>query len=79
MKLDGLMLTKNKFTKMIEETVRDKGLSYIDAVVYLCEKNNLEIEDSKKFISPVIAGKIEAEARNLNFLPKRNTLPIDSD
>lgn len=79
MQLDGLMLTKNVFSKMIEETVITKKLSYIDAVVHLCEKNNIEIEDTKKYISNVIKNKIEAEAQKLNFIPtkpKGNELPI---
>jgi len=33
--------------------------------------------DVKKFISPVIEDKIEAEARRLNFLPRGNVLPVD--
>lgn len=77
MNLDGLMLTKNKFTKMIEETVREKRITYMDAVVFLCEKNNIEIEEIKKFISPTIKGKIEVEAQNLNFIPRGNTLPFE--
>jgi len=79
MQLDGLMLTKNTFSKMIEETVKEKNLSYIDAIVHLCEKNNIELEDTKKYISNVIKNKIEVEAQKLNFIPskpKGNELPI---
>ena len=46
----------------------------MDAVLYLCEKHDLEPEDMKKFVSPIIRDKIEAEAMALNFLPKQNTL-----
>ena len=67
-------LTRSKFTKIVEETVLDKALSYMDAVLYICEKNSIDPEDVKKFISPIIKGKIEAEAMSLNFLPKQNTL-----
>jgi hypothetical protein len=70
-------LSKKKFTKMIETTVKTKGLTYMDAVVYLCNDNNIELEDVKKFISLNIKERIEAEAMNLNFLPKGNTLPLD--
>ena len=38
------------------------------------KKNDIEPEDVKKFISPVIKGKVEAEAMQLNYLPKMNTL-----
>lgn len=78
MGLDGLMLTKNKFTKMVENVVKTSGSSYMDAIIHLCEKNNIEIEDIKKYISPTIKNKLEVEAQNLNFMvePKGNTLPL---
>jgi len=77
MNLDGLILNKSKFTKMIEKTVQSKGLSYLDTVVYLCEQNNIDIDDVRKFISQVIKDKIEVEAQSLNFIPKGNTLPFE--
>ncbi len=70
-------INKKKFTRMTEDTVRTKSMTYMDAVVYLCEENNLEIEDVKKYITTSIKEKIELEAMNLNFLTKSETLPID--
>ncbi len=67
-------LTKNKFTKLIESTVIDLNIPYMEAILHVCEKNEIEPEDVKKFISPVIKGKVEAEAMKLNYLPKMNTL-----
>lgn len=61
---------------MAEDIAHKKKLSYIDAVVHLCDNTNIEPEDVGKFISNILKDKIEAEARNLNYLPKRNTLPI---
>ena len=52
----------------------EKQFSYMYAVLYICEMNSIDLEDVKKFISPIIKGKIEAEAMALNFLPKQNTL-----
>lgn len=76
MQIGELLLTKQKFTRMVEDTVRSTQLSYIDSVVHLCEKNNLEIEDIKKYISDPVKEKIEAEAMNLNFLESSAKLPI---
>lgn len=70
-------LTKVKFSKLIEQTVSEKNISYIDAIVYICEKHNIEIEDSRKYVSNVLKSKIEAEAMELNFLPRGNQLPIE--
>ena len=72
--IEDKFLTKSKFTKLIEKTVGELGIPYMEAVLEVCNKNDIEPEDVKKFISPIIKGKIEAEAMNLNYLPKLNTL-----
>ena len=71
---DKTFLNKPNFTKMVETTVLDTKQSYMDAVLDLCNKLDIDPSDSKKFISPVIQGKIEAEAALLNLIPKQNTL-----
>jgi len=67
-------MNKSKFSKLVEKQVFDKKLDYIDAVVEACSATNIDPEDVKKFISPVIKEKIEAEAMRLNYLPRQNTL-----
>ena len=67
-------LNKSKFTQLIEKTVVELKISYMEAILYLCDKNDLEPEDMKKFVSPIIKDKLQAEAMQLNFLPKQNTL-----
>jgi hypothetical protein len=74
---DGTFLNKPNFTKMVETTVLDTKQSYMDAVLDLCSRLDIDPEDSKKFISPVIQGKIEAEAMTLNLIPRQNTLSFD--
>jgi hypothetical protein len=61
---------------MVETAVRMNGMSYLDTIVWLCEKNNIEIEDIKKYLSPSITENLEKEAMDLNFLPKVNTLDV---
>jgi len=67
-------LTKSKFTKLVEKTVAELKIPYMEAILHLCDENDIEPEDAKKFISPIIKDKLEAEAMALNFLPKMNTL-----
>ena len=74
MKIEEQFLSKSKFTKLIEATVVDLRIPYMDAIIKVCETNNIEIEDIRKFISPVIKDKLEAEAMDLNFLPKKNAI-----
>ena len=70
-------LTKAKFTKMVEKEVLSKKLTYMDAVIHICENNDIDLEDVRKFIAVSVKDKIEAEAMTLKFLPQSNTLPID--
>lgn len=70
-------MTKSKFGKLVEEIVKQKKLSYIDAVIYACEKHGIEVEDSRKYINVVLKSKIEAEAMELNFLEKNAQLPFE--
>lgn len=77
MSVEENFLTKAKFSKLVEQTVFEKRLSYMDAIVWLCEEHNIEIEDCRKFINPIIKDKLEAEARRLNFLPRTNELSFE--
>lgn len=72
--IEAQFLTKSKFTKLVESTVTELKIPYMEAILHLCEKNDIEPEDVKKFISPIIRDKLEAEAMKLNFLPKGNEL-----
>lgn len=64
------------FSYEIEKLVRNKSLSYIDAVVYYCEKNELEVEVIAKMVTGALKAKIKIEAEDLNFLPKSNTAKL---
>ena len=53
-------------------------ITLMDSIIYYCERNNLEVES----IIPVIKSNLKIksflriEAENLNYLPKKNRLPI---
>jgi hypothetical protein len=72
--IESKFLTKSKFSVLIENAVIKQKMTYMDAVLDVCDKNAIDPEDVKKFISTPIRDKIEAEAMRLNFLPKGNTL-----
>lgn len=73
---DVEFMTKAKFSKLIESTVRELQVSYMDAIIHLCEKHNIEVEDCRKYVSAVVKKKLEVEAMNLNYMPKVGELPI---
>lgn len=70
------VITKDKFSMLIEEIVRDDNLSYIDAIVHWCEQNEMEIETAAKLISPVIKEKMARECVELNIIKGGAKLPI---
>lgn len=74
----NLMKLQN-VSENIEKIVSKNNISYIDAVILYCEKNNIEIESLAKLIksNTILKAKIQTEAESLNFLPKSNTLPIE--
>ena len=75
--IEQSFLTKTKFSKLIEDNVKQTRSSYMDAVIDICDSLDIDLEDCRKFISPTVKDKIEAEAMRLNFLPQGNTLPFD--
>mgnify|MGYP005721547189 FL=1 len=72
------IMNVSKFSKIIEEVVIDKRIPYMDAIVWYCERNEMEVEVAAKLLNGIIKAKIEAEAIDLNFLstPKGSKLPI---
>ena len=61
------VMSTSKFSAIIEKTVIEKRISYLDAIIWYCEKNGLEIEIAAKLVNTTIKGKLEVEAQVLNF------------
>lgn len=70
-------MNRASFTKLIEDVVHIKNMTYLEAILHMCEEQGIDPEDVKKFISPVIKNKLEAEAISLNLLPRQNTLTFE--
>jgi hypothetical protein len=70
-------MNRNTFTKLVDEAILDKKMTYIDAVLHICEEKGIEPEDVKKFISSIVKSKIEAEAQSLNLLPQGGILAFE--
>lgn len=73
--MEKIFLNKDKFSKEVEDTVKEFQISYIEAIIHLCEDKDIEVETIKKYINNVIKNKLEGEAREFNYLPYQNTLP----
>jgi len=69
----------SRFAQEIEALVQTHGdMNYIDAIVYFCEQNGIDVESVPKLISKPLKEKIKYEAMELNFLKRssRAKLPL---
>ena len=69
-----------EFAMTIENVVVDEDMSYMDALLYVMEKEKLDEDTVAKLVkkNSVIKIKLELESEDLNLLKteKRNVLPI---
>ena len=68
-----------RFTEAIETIAHENnGMSYVDAIVHFCEKNNLDVESVPKLITKPLKEKLKCEAMELNLLKRTShaKLPI---
>ena len=69
--IESKFILPAKFAQEIETIVKNEdSMSYIDAIIYYCEKNKIELESVPKLISKPLKEKIKYEAMELNFLKK---------
>lgn len=71
-------LTKEIVFEEITRLVNNFKITYIDAVTYFCEKNDLDCSDPSfiALLSPSIKSNIEREALELNLLKTKKKKKI---
>jgi len=71
-------MNSKEFSLNIESIVKEKRITYMDAVVWYCEENGLDTSQVSSLISKSLKEKIKLEATNLKMLkfPKCGMLPI---
>ena len=76
--IESKFLTPQKFAIEIEKIVAEENLNYIDAIVYYCESNNLEVDSITKLMSKPLKERLKWDAIRLNFMKKtsRAKLPL---
>ena len=66
-----------KFAQEIEQMVQmHEDMNYIDAVLHLCELNEIEVESVPKLISKPLKEKLKYEAQKLNFIKKTSSAKL---
>ena len=74
--VESTLQTPKKFSLEIENIVKEKRVSHMDAVIHYCYENEIEPDTVGRLITKSLKEKIEANARELNFLPKHAQLPV---
>jgi hypothetical protein len=76
--LEGKILTKKRFSTAVEKKVSKFQLSYLDAILEVCEELEFPVEDVARVITPNLKEKVTAEAQRLRMIKDSNTatLPI---
>ena len=71
-------MNSKEFSLNIEGVVKEKRISYMDAVILYCEENDIEISTAKPLISKSLKEKIKLEATNKRMLKysKQGQLPV---
>ena len=69
--LEDKFMTSAKFSQEVEKiAVNNVDMNYIDAVLHLCEQNEIEVESVPKLISKPLKEKLKYEAQKLNYMKK---------
>ena len=69
--LEDKFMTAAKFSQEVEKiALSNSDMNYIDAVLHLCETNEIEVESVPKLISKPFKEKLKYEAQRLNYMKK---------
>ena len=70
------MINPTQISTLIERMVSTRNMTYMDAVLELCEDEGVDVHLISKHLSKPIIENIEREARDVNLLPKKKSLPF---
>ena len=65
-----------QFSVLIDDKVKQKSITHMDAVLEYCEEKNLESDQINHLISRSLKEKIRVDAEAINLMPKSSTLPV---
>lgn len=65
-----------QFCEEVERFVTEVGLSYMDALVHVCEREHIDIDDVGSLVNVRIKEFVRREASKLRMLPPTASLPF---
>jgi len=71
-------MNSKEFSLMIEGIVREKRITYMDAIIDYCEKNDIDLTTVKSIVNKSLREKIKSEAVDLKMLKEKKggVLPV---
>ena len=75
--MESKFFCPTRFAEEIEKLVLvNADMNYIDAIVFFCDQNAIDLESVPKLISKPLKEKIKYEAQELNFLKRTSRAKI---
>ena len=72
-----MIITPNKFALLVEDMVKNKRMSYMDAIIAYCTENGIDPSNTKGLANKTLKEKLAYEAQGLNMLKEKTAkLPI---
>ena len=69
--LEEKFITPINFSYEIEKVVLKHKMNYIDAIIFYCEKESIEVESVSKLMTKPLKEKLKVDATRLNFMKSR--------
>ena len=71
-------MNSKEFSLKIESIVKEKRISYMDAIIWYCDTNDLDVGTVNSMINKSLKEKIKDEAINLRMLKEKKggVLPL---
>ena len=70
------MQNSKTFSLEVERIAKEKNITHMEAVLWYCKDQGIEPDTVSNLLSKGLKEKIEANARDLNFLPRQAQLPV---
>ena len=71
-----MLITKDVFSRLVEDSVSSDRVSYMDAIVMCAGRSGLEMEEAAKLCSKTVKQMLQAESEELNLMERSSRLPI---
>ena len=71
-----MLMNSKKFALTIESMVKEKRISYMDAILKFCEDNEIDPSSVGSLINKSLKEKIQLEAEKLNLIEKSSTATL---